>query len=107
MTTNHPARYPTNSEDVTADRLARHMTVEAQHNFLITNATEFNRAAMAGFVYGWGVAFLLRKLQEHASPEVADEVARDLWAAWDDGSSLGEFTWEWLTEYGIDPEAIR
>jgi hypothetical protein len=101
------APYPTSVEDVTAEKLARHMTVQAQRNFRATmDAAELDRNAMARLVFEWGVTFLLRELQERAGATVADAVAQDLWEAWEDGSSLGEFLWEWLTEYGIDPEAI-
>lgn len=104
---NNPAPYPTSAEDVTADKLARHLAVQAQRSYLKTmGAAEPNRDAMARFVYEWGLVFLLREVQERAGSHVADTVARGLWEAWEDGSGLGEFLWEWLTEYGIDPVAV-
>jgi hypothetical protein len=105
--TSQLAPWPTSAEDVTADKLARHLAVGAQRTLRTTmDAPDVNRDAMARLVYGWGVTFLLRELQERSGVTIADAVAQDLWEAWEDGSSLGEFLWEWLTEYGIDPEAV-
>jgi sulfite reductase beta subunit-like hemoprotein len=107
MTDGNLAPYPTSAEEVTAEKLARHLAVAAQHSFRTTmDATEPDRAAMTVFVHEWGIVFLLRELQERAGTHVADAVARQLWESWEDGGGLGEFLWEWLTEYGIDPEAV-
>lgn len=101
------APYPTRAEDVTADKLAQHIAVAAQRRFRTTmDAADLDRTVMTLFVQEWGVVFLLREIQERAGTHVADALARDLWEAWDDGSHLGECIWEWLTEYGIDPEAV-
>jgi hypothetical protein len=106
-TSSNLAPYPTRVEDVTAHKLARHLAVEAQRTLRTTMDTaDVNRDAMARLVYGWGVVFLLRGLQDRTGDTVADAVAQDLWEAWEDGSGLGEWLWEWLTEYGIDPEAV-
>lgn len=106
-TTRPLAPYPSSVEDVTADKFARHLAVAAQHSFRTTiNAAGLDRTAMALFVQEWSVVYLLRELQERAGVMIADAVARDLWEAWEDGSGLGEWLWEWLTEYGIDPEAV-
>ena len=107
MTGTNPAPYPTRAEDVTADNLARHIAVAAQRRFRATmDAAELDRTAMTLFVQEWGAVFLLREIQERSGTAVADVVARSLWEAWNDGSHLGECLWEWLTEYGIDPEAV-
>lgn len=100
------APYPARVEDVTADKLAAHIAVAAQRQFRTNmEAPELDRTAMSLFVQQWGVIFLLRELQERAGTGIADAVAQDLWESWNDGSHLGEMVWEWLTEYGIDPEA--
>lgn len=107
MTTSNPAPYPTSAETVTAEGLARHMAVQAQRsNMKIMAAADMNRDAMARFVYEWSTTFLLREALAHLGPVTADEIARELWEALEDGSSLGEFLWEWLTEYGINPEQV-
>lgn len=103
----NPAPYPTRVEDVTAENLARHWAVCAQRNFLATQAAaDLDRNLMARFVYEWSVVFLLREVQERAGSHVADTLARALWENLADGSGLGEWLWEWLTEYGIDPESV-
>ncbi|GIM88857.1 hypothetical protein [Paractinoplanes toevensis] len=102
------APYPTSADDVTADKLARHLAVATQHLHIKTiDAPDVSRDAMGRFVHQWGVLFLLREIQERAGVHQADALARALWESWQDGSHLGEMLWEWLTEYGIDPEAIR
>lgn len=104
---NKIAPYPATVEDVTADGLARHIAVEAQRSYIKTmESAELDRNAMALFIQEWTVVRLLRALQEHAGTDVANEVARDIWDAWESGDSLGEFLWEWLTEYGIDPSVV-
>jgi hypothetical protein len=101
------APYPTRAEDVTAEKVARHVAVAAQLRYRATmDAAELDHVAMTLFVQEWGVVYLLREIEERAGTHVADSLARELWEAWDDGSGLGEWLWEWLTEWGIDPEAV-
>lgn len=45
-------------------------------------------------VSDFGVAFLMETLRR-TNPAVADAAARELWAIWDAGDSIGELTWEW------------
>lgn len=128
-TTDEFAPYPRTEDTVTADKLARSMAVAAQVAYTLVDATMGDRDAAEGpggvhadtplakalgkvarlttsnTVERYGIVRLLRALIEHA-PEHADEVARDLWQAWNDGSTLGEETWEWLAEYGIDADAV-
>lgn len=107
MTSANPAPYPTSSGEVTAENLARHLTVQAQRtNGQIMTASGIDRDAMARFVYEFGCAHLLREALAHLGPVDADEIARALWEAWDDGGTPGELLWEWLTEYGINPEQV-
>ncbi len=106
--TSNPAPYPTSSDEVTAENLARHLTVQAYRtNAQIMTASGIDRNKMARFVYEFGCALLLREASAHLGPVDADEIAQQLWDIWDDGSSLGEFLHEWLTEYGIDPEQVK
>ena len=107
MTNNNPAPYPTSADKATAEGMARHMAVQAQRSYVqFVGEAGMNRDAMARFVYEWGVTFLLREALAHLGPVTADEIARNLWDAWNDGASPGEFLYEWLTEYGINPESI-
>jgi|ERR1051325_1327179 hypothetical protein len=107
MTSKNLAPYPTSAEDVTADKLAAHLAVCAQRRFRQNmDAAELDRTALNLFTKEWAVVFLLREIQERAGVRIADDLARALWESWEDGSGLGEFLWEWLTEYGINPESV-
>lgn len=124
------APYPRDEDDVTAVSLARHMAVGAQvaHSRIFPSiyardaaegpggaekdspaakqAAELHHLTLVNAINEFAIVRLLRALVEHA-PEQADVVAKDLWSAWEDGGATGEWIWEWLTEYGIDPEAIN
>jgi hypothetical protein len=101
------APYPIDAEDVTADGLAKHLAVSAQRRFRANmDAPDLDRTALNLFVKEWAVIYLLREMEERAGVKVADDVARALWESWNDGSHLGEMLWEWLTEYGINPEEV-
>lgn len=51
------------------------------------------------------MADLLIQIQTHF-PAAADQIARDFHDRGEDGCN-GEWVWEWATERGLDPEAIR
>jgi hypothetical protein len=114
------APYPLREEDVTAEGLACHLAAQCQwliprmdealHQ--VSRTTDRDRRddkhavwsfTMQSFVAKWAVVYLLREL-----PSVeGDRLARAIWCAWSDGAHLGETVWEWLTEWGIDPERLR
>lgn len=124
------APYPRDEDAVTADRLARHMAVAAQltNSQIFTSmhardaaegtdraekdsplaklTAEVHHLTLVNAINEYAIVHLLRALIEHA-PGQADEVAKDLWGVWEDGGAVGEWIWEWLTGYGIDPEAVR
>ncbi|MEV4672691.1 hypothetical protein AB0K34_13635 [Actinomadura sp. NPDC049382] len=103
------APYPLHESEVTADALARNLTVVAQLNWqrmLDTETAEETRAATNLMVNLFGIVKLLKALQTVA-PETAEEVARDLWSDWEDGGSVGEWLHSWLTGFGIDPEQVN
>lgn len=108
------APYPRREEDVTADAMAAHFAAFAlMHQALVLNhldhendRAEYMRSVGHTVSY-YGLASLLRRVKEHAGSEKADEFATDLWLDWEDGSGIGEWCWEWLTGYGIDPEAVQ
>jgi hypothetical protein len=52
----------------------------------------------------YGIVALLRALSEHA-PAHAD-TAQGLWRDGEDGSEINDWLWEWLTDYGYDPDQI-
>ena len=112
ITLDEIAPYPEREEDVTAEAMAKHYTAFAQMHHrriaLILHSDNSEWIKSIGFVTAhYGIVYLLRELEERAGAKQADEVAKRLWADWEDGSGLGERLWEWLTEYGVDPEAVN
>lgn len=102
------APYPRTEDEATADRLARNFAVlgHANHRrvFEVEDANE-RRDAIATVVHLYGFVHLLREFAA-VDKDRADAAAKELWSAWDAGDSLGEFLWEWLEDYGIDPQAV-
>jgi hypothetical protein len=105
------APYPNSEEDATPDRLVRHLAVGAQVHWtqwrnsrhLLNEETRM--LLLESAISAASALHLLRAVMKHA-PESAGEVARDLWLLWEDEGGVAEALWEWLTEYGIDPEAL-
>ena len=106
-TLNDIAPWPRTEDEVTADSLGRHLTVTAwAHRTHRKNATGTDREwATSEIVNTFGIVSVLRALQAVA-PQAADEAAKNLWSAWDDGGSVYELLHSWLTEYGIDPGRV-
>lgn len=105
---NDIAPYPRTADEVTAESLARSLTVQAQANWTrMVNAGPAPEAHAAAnrLVDVFGTVKVLKALQAVA-PETADEVALDLWSDSLDGAAMGEWLWAWLTEYGIDPVRV-
>lgn len=108
------APYRTSEEQATAETLARYLLVIAKRHELrsegiISADPEVRQRALTHsthFVQVWSAAALLRLMADH-DPEAADKAAVWLWDAWEDGGTMHELLWAWLTEYGIDPEAIE
>lgn len=105
---NDIAPYPRRSSDVTAEALARSLSVQALANWTRMTEAPAEQAVTAGnrLVDVYGVVKLLKVLQTVA-PDVADEVARDLWSDWHDGAAVAEWLHAWLTTAGIDPEQVN
>lgn len=105
---NDIAPYPATEDEVTAESLARHLTVTAwahrTHRKNATSSTD-REWATSEIVNTFGIVSLLRALQAVA-PETADEAAKDLWLAWEDGGSVDEWLHAWLTGFGIAPERV-
>lgn len=107
-----PAPYPHSEAQATADALAR----------VITEYTLARCAAMwdamkrrskddpdgvaidalntASLLHGYSLVAVLRKFHD-VDPEAADDAARDLWSAWEDGGTVHELTADWANQYGI------
>jgi len=112
------APWPKREEDVTADALARHLAVSAQARIgqiddLMQDGSEAGKrlymTTIGLFVNEYGMVRALRALIDVFvdAPVHADKVAQDLWRDWQDGGSIGEWLWHWLSEdYGIDPDEV-
>lgn len=107
---NDLAPYPQTEGAATAEAMAKSHAVRTQAAFVraldLPPGHPDDRAAFNALVWNFGITYLLRALAEHA-PDHADEVARGLWSEWEAGDGLGEFAWEWLTEWGIDPKQVQ
>lgn len=113
-----PFTYPRHEAYVTADRLARYLTVagmeHAKHHldeiagdreFDLTD-TDQTRAQLEALhsiavTQTFAVTDLLRELQQHVPPRIADQIAKNVWGAWEDGGVIHELFYEWAVEYGI------
>ena len=111
---NDLAPYPRTADEATADAMARHLTVTAQYRKALIDSLVDCRTAEERTRYLDSVGLMiaehslaktLRALIEHA-PDHADEVARRVWTAWEDGGAIAEDLHAWLTEYGIDPGRV-
>lgn len=106
---NDLAPYPRRESEVTAESLARSLMVQAQANRHRMMYDRTPDGAVSGgnrLIDVYGVVKLLKVLQTVA-PDVADEVARDLWSDWEDGATVAEWLHAWLTSAGIDPEQVN
>lgn len=106
---NEIAPYPRSESEVTAESLGRHLTVQAwAHRTHRQSATSLadREWATSEVVNLFGIASFLRALQAVA-PETADEAAKNLWLAWDDGGAIDEWLHTWLVGFGIDPERVN
>lgn len=105
---NEFAPWPRTAAEVTAESLARSLTVQAQANWtrmLSAGPASEAHTAANRVIDVYAIVKLLKTLQAVA-PDTADEVARDLWSDLRDAVSIGEWLHSWLTEYGIDPERV-
>ena len=117
------APYPERKEDATADTLIRYLTAGIiqrhtlnrdlqQRAFEPGSATVRDPHALAAWAHSltaistqWALTRALRTAKA-ADPAAADQLARDLWAGWEQGPGTGE-AWEWAAEAGIDAERIE
>jgi hypothetical protein len=87
--------YPRNSEDVTAASLARYLAVRAQvlNRQILSPAGELSRHNVDLVTILFAAAHALFALhgEEHGT-----RTAEEIWAAWEDGSGVGEWLWDHL-----------
>lgn len=107
-TLNDIAPYPTTVDEVTADSLGRYLAVRGwahlTHRKYATSSTD-REWVTSEIVDTFGIVSVLRALQA-VDEGKADEAAKGVWSAWDDGAAVGEWLHSWLTGYGIDPERV-
>ncbi|MEV1013749.1 MULTISPECIES: hypothetical protein [unclassified Micromonospora] len=103
-----PAAFPERLEDVNADSLTRwlvcHATERGALNFTglsVQNPAAFAHSSCA-LNAEWALAYVLRELP----PSLGDRLAKQIWSTWDEGSGPYELPAEWMTEYGMNPDAL-
>lgn len=100
------APYPTQLEDVTADRLVRALIVTVIAMDARMGESP-QRDLGAAVVSTWSTVYLLRAaIAAGGDPRTADALARGIWLAWQAGDSIGTSVWEWATEYGLDADRL-
>lgn len=102
------APYPDSDAEGAAEKLARNYSVLAQANYerSLEGATpEIRREGMTWLLGMYSVVSLLRFLSDFHK-DVADDAARELLEDLASPHCLGPQIYEWLTEYGIDPEQV-
>jgi hypothetical protein len=117
------APYPETEEQATAEVFARHYAVRATtaywawqtawHAWEATAADSPDRArlrddwnqALLRSHHAFTIAYLLRALSDTA-PVDADIAARAMYGSDQDGDAM-EYLYEWLEEYGIDPQQME
>lgn len=95
--------------EVTAEGMARYLLVRTQLGWS-RNLTPFVRDDQLVPVWQIAAQFaaahsLMALISVHRA--AADEAARQIAAAWDDGAGIGEWTWEHLSALGVDPAEVR
>jgi hypothetical protein len=102
--------WPTNRSEVTAELLATYSTQRAQLAAGYADGADMEspgwRRSIAAFVDAFSVATLMRVLIV-TNPDVAEEAARFLFEALDDGENAHDYVREWLRAYDMDPVAIH
>ncbi|MGI5414265.1 hypothetical protein [Actinomadura luteofluorescens] len=111
---NEFAPYPRTVDEATAEAMVRHLAVTARYRMTASDRLVDCRTAEERTRYLDSVGLMiaehslaktLRALIAHA-PDHADEVARRVWTAWEDGAVIVEDLHSWLIGYGIDPERV-
>lgn len=103
------APYPRRKEDATATALIRHYAAFGEmHAHLGDSSPIFGpqwRMSIGHVVSSFSIVYLLTEIRRCLGDDHADEIARDLWEAWEDGA-LPPRLWEWTQEEGLDHDQI-
>jgi hypothetical protein len=103
------APYPVDEENADAISFAKHSAAYVVNcsNALMRGEVkkEHRIEVIGGIVNMFSIAYLLREMYA-LSPEAADKASRELWVHLDAGDSTGTTAWEWLEEWGIDPNQL-
>lgn len=108
--------YPKDESQATASVIYRHLLVATLARYRRhlgqmgpdlpqEDAREIQMQSTAALVAEWSLLLTLRLVMQQL-PEQADELAVHMWDAWEDGSSFGEWLWEWCDEQGWDLERL-
>lgn len=102
------APYPTRPQDVTADGLARSLTVSVieMDARMLEGPDGAGLAVASAVVSLWATVRLLRAVAAEHEPRAADALAREIWTAWAAGDSIGTSACEWAAEYGMDADRL-
>ncbi|MFI7125925.1 hypothetical protein ACIBQ1_09540 [Nonomuraea sp. NPDC050153] len=103
------APYPRRQLDVTASALIKHFAAFGEMHTRL--ADEFigdesqYRTSLGHVVSSFTTVYLLTEIRSRLGVEVADDVARELWSAWQDGE-IPPWLWDWADEEGLDHNRI-
>lgn len=101
--------YPKSEEQATSDAIAKHLTRALQYRTRETwnltgrddaDGLRIHAEHAAALVSEWALIYALREFAK-VDQQVADSIARDIWNAWEDGSTVHEIAWDWAREYGL------
>lgn len=94
--------------EITAEKLARDMCEQATERSAMHFGGAFrgNEMAEAHSFFALNAEFALAYVLREIPPALGDRLAKEIAAAWEDGSQPHELPTEWLREYGIDPEPL-
>jgi hypothetical protein len=99
------APYPKCVGDASAEAMARYFAAFAQLHWRLAmdhrDADQARHSTNMAITHH-GLAYLLREMPARDG----DRLAEELWETWDSDGGVGVDLWNWLSEYGIDPDAI-
>lgn len=102
------APYPTDHEEATAANVSRCLAATAQGLFARSLEITLPRpdaTTLGRMVAEFATAHALIRFAE-VDRDAADRAAAEIWDAWEDGGGVGEWLWEHLTAFGIDPAEV-